>query len=57
MTVRLSRATRSFETASIAPSRISLCPLPTYSFYERGGEELPGTYRFIDRTPKGRMEA
>jgi predicted dithiol-disulfide oxidoreductase (DUF899 family) len=28
----------------------------TYSFYERGGEELLGTYRFIDMTPKGRME-
>jgi predicted dithiol-disulfide oxidoreductase (DUF899 family) len=28
----------------------------TYSFYERGGEELLGTYRFIDLTPKGRME-
>jgi predicted dithiol-disulfide oxidoreductase (DUF899 family) len=28
----------------------------TYSFYQRGGEELLGTYRFIDLTPKGRME-
>jgi predicted dithiol-disulfide oxidoreductase (DUF899 family) len=28
----------------------------TYSFYERGGEELLGAYHFIDLTPKGRME-
>ena len=28
----------------------------TYSFYERGGEELLGTYNFIAMTPKGRME-
>ncbi len=28
----------------------------TYSFYARGGEELLGAYKFIDLSPKGRME-
>jgi len=29
---------------------------PTYSLYARGGEELLGACKFIDLTPKGRME-